>query len=200
MAIWWNNLTAYGQIAFAIAISATFVMIIFLVLMLFGVENDNSFDDGADDISDAEDLFNDEPLGQFSGLRVLTLRGALAFLGIGGWGALIFEPITGSIWSTVIGIVLGALAAVLLAYALRVAMKLESSGNLDYDNAIGQTATVYLRIPKKRTGKGKVTLTIQERFIEIDAITDEEEEIPNKCLVEVIGIENKTTLIVKIKK
>ncbi|MDD4212243.1 MAG: hypothetical protein PHY42_02455 [Bacilli bacterium] len=199
MANWWNNLSAFGQTTFAIGVAATFVMIVFLVLMLFGIEDGHSFDGGADDPSDMDDIANDEPLGQFSGLRVLTLRGALAFLGIGGFAAFYFEDKTGPIWATVIGVILGAIAAVLLAYAFRASLKLESEGNLDYKNAIGATATVYLRIPPKRSGKGKVTLTLQERFIETEAITDED-EIPNKSIVEVIGVIDETTLIVKIKK
>lgn len=200
MAQWWNGLSTYGQIAFGLAVSATFVMLVFLVLMLFGIEDGNSFDQVGDDPSDGVDTFNDEPIGELGGLRIVTLRGVLAFLAIGGWAAFIFEEITGPIWSTLIGIVFGAIAAVLLAYAMRASLRLESEGNLDYENAVGLTATVYLSIPKNHSGKGKVTLVIQERFIDTDAVTNDGEDIPNKALVEVVGVENMTTLVVKIKK
>jgi hypothetical protein len=200
MAQWWNGLSTYGQIAFGLAVSATFVMLVFLVLMLFGIEDGNSFDQVGDDPSDGADTFNDEPIGELGGLRIVTLRGVLAFLSIGGWAAFIFEGITGPIWSSLIGVVFGTIAAVLLAYAMRASLKLESEGNLNYENAVGLTATVYLSIPKNHTGKGKVTLVIQERFIDTDAVTNDGEDIPNKALVEVVGVENLTTLVVKIKK
>ena len=192
---WWTNLSNFQQVTFVIAVTATFIMLIFLVLMLFGMGEADSFDAEAD--VDAFDSFNDEPLSQFSGLRVLSLRGVLAFLSVGGWVAFIFDPMTGPVWAVVIGVILGGVAAFLLALAFRASLKLESVGNLDYHYAVGKKASVYLRIPAKREGKGKITLIAQERYIEVEAVTDEAEDIPVRSIVEVIGLEDETTLIVK---
>mgnify|MGYP002556350167 FL=1 len=53
-------------------------------------------------------------------------------------------------------------------YENKVANDLQQSGNLDTMNAIGLTGEVY--VPILENAKGKVTLIVQERFTEMDAI------------------------------
>jgi hypothetical protein len=197
MAVWWSNLIALQQIAFIIAMTATIIMFIFLLLMIFGMD-DQTFDGG---FQDADlNFLSDEPLSAISGLKIFTIRGALVFLSIGGWIVYIFSPVLNVFVVIILGIFVGLIASFLQALAFRAAMKLESSGNLDYTRAIGKVATVYIRIPKERSGKGKVILNLGDRFIEVDAITDEEIDLLTKTMVNIIGLENKTTLVVNTKK
>jgi len=96
MAQWWEALSVFQQVMFTVASAATIVMIIFLILMMFGA---SEFGGDVDDPSDVDlnaDGINDEPLSAFSGFRVLTLRGALAFLAIGGWTAYGFYTVVGA--------------------------------------------------------------------------------------------------------
>ena len=196
--MWWESLTSFQQIMFVIAVSSSAVMLIFLVLMLIGV--DGSDFDGVDTPDLDVDFLNDEPLSGIGGLRILTLKGVLAFLSIGAWTAYLFVDLLGPIFSSLIGVVLGFVAAFLQALAYRAMMRLESSGNIDYNNAVGKTGTVYMRVPKLKSGKGKVTLVIQERYAEIDAVTEEEEDILPKTSIVVIGLLDPTTLIIKTNK
>ncbi|PKK98331.1 MAG: hypothetical protein CVV57_07450 [Tenericutes bacterium HGW-Tenericutes-2] len=196
--MWWESLTSFQQIMFVIAVSSSAVMLIFLVLMLIGV--DGSDFDGVDAPDLDVDFLNDEPLSGIGGLRILTLKGVLAFLSIGAWTAYLFVDVLGPIFSSLIGVVLGFVAAYLQALAYRAMMRLESSGNIDYNNAVGKTGTVYMRVPKLKSGKGKVTLVIQERYAEIDAVTEEEEDILPKTSIVVIGLLDPTTLIIKTNK
>jgi len=196
--MWWESLTSFQQIMFVIAVSSSAVMLIFLVLMLIGV--DGSDFDGVDAPDLDVDFLNDEPLSGIGGLRILTLKGVLAFLSIGAWTAYLFVDLLGPIFSSLIGVVLGFVAAYLQALAYRAMMRLESSGNIDYNNAVGKTGTVYMRVPKLKSGKGKVTLVIQERYAEIDAVTEEEEDILPKTSIVVIGLLDPTTLIIKTNK
>jgi membrane protein implicated in regulation of membrane protease activity len=196
--MWWSNLTDYQQVLFVVAVSATMIMVLFIVLMLIGF--DNSEFDGIDDIDTDFDIdsVNDEPLSDIVGLKVFTIRGTLAFISIGSWVTMLFVDIVEQTWlATLIGAIAGFIAAYLLAFALRQAMKLESSGNLDYRKAIGKTATVYLRVPKLKSGKGKVNLIIDGRYSEIDAMTDEEEDLNVNQDVKVVEVYNDTILIVK---
>ena len=196
--MWWESLTSFQQIMFVIAVSSSAVMLIFLVLMLIGV--DGSDFDGVDAPDLDVDFLNDEPLSGIGGLRIVTLKGVLAFLSIGAWTAYLFVDLLGPIFSSLIGVVLGFVAAFLQALAYRAMMRLESSGNIDYNNAVGKTGTVYMRVPKLKSGKGKVTLVIQERYAEIDAVTEEEEDILPKTSIVVIGLLDPTTLIIKTNK
>lgn len=221
MTQWWQALTAYQQFLFSLAVAATGVMVVFIILMLIGAHGGDSFEAGAevpdgvidgtpDDVPDglpdggpdltspgSVDGFNDTPLSSFAGLRIFTVRGVLAFLSIGGWTAYALSDVLKPVWGLLIGAAAGALAAFLLAYALRQAMKLESEGNLDYRNAVGKKGTVYIKVPHNRTGIGHVNVTFQERLMEVDAVTDENEDLKTGTAVEITGLEKETTVIVK---
>lgn len=197
MTLWWSGLMSLQQLAFIIAVTATIIMLVFLVLMILGMD-DSTFDGG---VQDADlDYLSDEPLSSIAGLKIFTIRGALAFFSIGGWVVYIIAPLMHVLLVLLIGIVSGLLASVLQALAFKAAMNLESSGNFDYSRTIGKVATVYIRIPKERLGKGKVTLTLEDRFMEIDAITDGSKDLLSNTMVDIIGIENNTTVVVKEKK
>jgi membrane protein implicated in regulation of membrane protease activity len=84
---------------------------------------------------------------------------------------------------------------IFVAWLFRTLMRLQSSGNLDIANAIGLTGRVYLRIPKAGQGTGKVTMLVQERSLEIDAFTDEEQEIKTGQAVKVIAQRGNQLLV-----
>jgi hypothetical protein len=198
--MWWDNYTDLQQVLFIVAVAATLVMILMIVLMLIGF--DNSDFDGIDDIDiDADfdlDSINDEPLSDIAGLKIFTIRGTLAFISIGSWVTVLFIDVFSQVWLAIlVGVVAGFIAAFLLAYALRQAMKLESSGNIVYKNAVGKNATVYLRVPKDKSGKGKVNLLLGGRYVELDAMTEDKEDLKVKQDVLVVGIYDQTILMVK---
>ena len=64
----------------------------------------------------------------------------------------------------------GALFGV--AFAMRGIAKLQCSGNVVKGKLVGSSATVYVSIPERRSGRGKITVTAQGRYMEIDAVTD----------------------------
>ena len=74
--------------------------------------------------------------------------------------------------------------------------KLSDDGTLKLSNAIGKIGSVYLIIPPKRKGFGKVQVTVQG-VRTLDAMTDNDEEIPTGAIVEVIGVFNNEIIIVK---
>ncbi len=201
--MWWDSLTSLQQIMFIIATSATAIMIIMIIMMLLGMDNGDAFDGDVDmdfdmdgDI-DGTDIFNNDSIISISGLKIVSIRGILAFFSIGGWVTYGLAA-TAKPWVAIlIGALVGCIAAVIVAVVMRLIMKLESSGNLDYRTAVGKTAVVYIRIPKSNSGKGKVMFTHQGRLVEVDAITKQDQDIIAKHEVVIIGVENETTLVVK---
>jgi hypothetical protein len=107
--------------------------------------------------------------GSFGMLSVRAISAFLTFFGLSGWGAL--EAGWGHAVSIAVAVLAGLAIMVVVASLLRLQMRLASRGNVDPQNAIGATATVYLRIPAKRGGQGKVTVTIQGRSHEFLAVT-----------------------------
>ncbi|MBI9009024.1 MAG: hypothetical protein JEZ05_03250 [Tenericutes bacterium] len=214
--MWWDSLSNLQQTSFIIATVATVLMIIFIIMMLMGMDGADSFDGDVDFDMDvggdvdfdtdvdfnaadgAVDVYNNDPIISISGLRIVTVRGALAFFSIGGWVVFLLAD-TMQIWlAIVLGFIAGGIAAILLAITMKAVMRLESSGNLDYRTAIGKTAAVYIRVPKNSLGKGKVIFNHQGRMVEVDAINRGTEDLTTKTVVSIIGLENETTLIVKL--
>ncbi|MBN2540621.1 MAG: hypothetical protein JXB08_03745 [Bacilli bacterium] len=207
--MWWDSLTNLQQVAFIIATAATAIMVILIIMMLIGMDGGEAFDgdvgmdfdmDGDVDVDDMSgiDAFNHDSFFSIGGLKIVTIRGVLAFFSIGGWMVYALAD-TMNIWGAIlIGVAAGAIASILLAYAMKAIFRLESSGNLDFRSAIGKTAVVYIRVPKNNSGRGKVMLTHQGRLLEVDAITKGSEDIIAKHEVKIVGLENETTLVVSI--
>ena len=69
------------------------------------------------------------------------------------------------------------LAAIVGSFVMRALYKLQSSGNFDKEKLLGREATVYVSIAPNRGGRGKITLTAQGAYTELDAVTDEDTRI-----------------------
>jgi membrane protein implicated in regulation of membrane protease activity len=88
----------------------------------------------------------------------------------------------------------GAGAGALTAAAVRGLHRLRAEGTLNLREAIGQNATVYLTIPEKRSGLGKVTLCLQNRTVECDAVTAQG-RLPSGSRVLVVDVIGTTLLV-----
>jgi len=125
---------------------------------------------GGDDVD--PDISVDDVDGLDGGLNVISVRalsGFLTFFGLVGWTGTEahFHP------AAVGGMALAAGMAVMffIAWTMRFFQRLQSSGNLEPEQIVGTTARVYLRIPANRSGKGKITVSIQGRSNEFEAVT-----------------------------
>jgi len=199
--IWWNNIGLVGQIMACAAIPMTVVMILQFVLMIIGVgvdgETDTDIDDGVIDSGAETTPPESGSYGKSSVFKIFTIRGIVAFFALGGWAGLAalaagLHPL----WAIQISIFAGVCALLLAAIVIRLALRMQTSGNLNLNNAVSQVADVYIRIPSGRSDKGKVTLVLQERFVELDAVTDSEVDLLPGTKVEVAAVENGDCLVV----
>ncbi len=189
MADWLGAMTLMQRLLAYIALGGSFALAIQFVLLLIGAGHGDADADGADTSGlDGHDLDMDADADTdfdhdfdhdhdhdhaHDALHVFTLRGVIAFLAIFGWTGLLLSKLgaPGAI-CVLLGSGAGVMAMVLVAMALRAMVNLQQSGNLELRNAIGAVATVYITVPKSRSGRGKVTVLVQERLAELDAITD----------------------------
>ena len=132
----------------------------------------------------------------FSPLALLSIRGLLTFTMFMGYAG--FATISAG-FSVVPAIFAGLFAGFIaswLAYKLvRLLLKMQSSGTLDMQNAVGQTGTVHLVIPANASAHGKVMIVIQGSLREMDAIS-EEEAIPTGASVLVTSVTDNGQLVV----
>lgn len=178
---WLKSLSGLEIAYFIIACIGTVALLIQIVMMLIGAGGEADADFDTD--TDGDGTFDSHT---DTGVSLFTVKGLTAFFAIGGWTGMLMLSYNVGVAITVPVSVVAGLAAYFIVWALiRLVLKLQEDGTLNYASAIGQTATVYVSIPASRTGRGKITLVLQGRYTELDAVTDETERIPVDCAVEI---------------
>ena len=140
----------------------------------------------------------DHDMDSGADFRFFSIRGLVAFFTLFGWvGALLGAGPMNKVLAAVIAIASGLAAMFLIALIFYGVSRLQSSGNIHYANALGRAAEVYLTIPASRKGTGKVQVVIQERLIEVNAMTDQKKPIPTGTNVKITGILGEHVLLVE---
>ena len=188
---WWNNLEVVQQVFALIAIPSTLIMVIQTILLVIGMAGDADVDVDVD-VDDIPDTAGDD------GLALFSVRGIVTMLAVTGWCAVAFiESGLNQIVSVLLSIVLGFLSLVGTAYLMRAVYRLQASGNIDVGNAVGKVAQVYIPIAASAKKTGKVTMTLQEKYCEFDAITAAEETLTTGSYVRVVAVDGTGVLVVE---
>lgn len=162
----WSLLTVYLGCA---AAGGTILLVQTVMLLFGGGDHDGDVghvETGIGASDSGEVHTQDTGFGLFS---VRTISAFLAFFGLAGWAGLRAG------WSDgiTVAVAFGAGTAMLfgVAWLFHVQKRLASQGNVEPARAVGMTARVYLRIPENNTGKGKITVALQGRTVELAAFT-----------------------------
>ncbi len=217
MIAWWDSLDSTVKILYFIAIPSTLVFIIQTVMaFLGGIEggegiaySDTSgldLDGGFDgpelaDMPDAMDI-DDVHFGDggnpadFSIMRMFTLQGIITFLMVTGWSAIasISAGAKPSI-SIIVGVILGIIAMYAVAKLIHASRRLTENGTLDVRNAIGNSGKVYIPIPANGRGEGKITMYVQGRYAECDAVNMGDEMLKTGTTVRIVDVRNGVLVV-----
>lgn len=167
----------------------TVVFVIRIALLLVGHHGD------AGDLHlDAVDAHHGDPGEAF---KALSIQSIAAFLMGFGWAGLGAYHGTGLHWtaSIVLGLVGGLGMVWLLGLILKAMYDLQSSGNIDFNNAVGHEGDVYVTVPPKGEGRGQVRIAIQQRLRIVNAVSDGG-ILPTSTRVKITGITSDNTLTV----
>lgn len=188
---WWNNLDVFSRVYALIAIPSTLVLIVQTVLLFFGAGEDGIDLNGDGQIDTPGD-------GGSDGLSLFSIRGIMALLCVGGWSGLaLYASGVNRALTIIISLVCGTAALFMIAYLMKAAMKLQSSGNINLSSAVGKTGRVYIPIPPHTQGSGKINLTLQERFIEAEAVTTADRRLATGETVRVVATDGSGMLVVE---
>ena len=166
-----------------VAIPSTLVLVVQTILLFFGF--DEEFDGDVDIPGD-------------DGMVLFSLRGIMGMAAVGGWsGLVLYQTGLPLGMAVLLAVVFGFIALVGIAWLMKVSMKLQSSGNLDLGYAIGKVGTVYIPIPAEMKGTGKVNITIQERLVEVNAVTACDRKLSTGESVRVVGTDETGVLVVE---
>ncbi|MBN2222345.1 MAG: NfeD family protein [Vallitaleaceae bacterium] len=193
MVEWWNDLGIVRQIFYFFAVPATAILLIQSILSLIGLADFDAEVDMPGDM-DVSSGIEDSFFGDF---QFFTIRGLVAFFSVFGWTGAALADSANLLFVAVIAFGAGALAMFAIGYLFYAMSKLQANGNIRYDNCLGKTGEVYLTIPPVNQGRGKVTLTVQERLIEVSAITEGNAPIKTGEQVKVIRVLDDHTVVVE---
>jgi hypothetical protein len=167
------------------------------VLSLFGFGGDHdaggdhgpSFDVGhdVDHHGDAHHAGHDgHSTWFFKALTYRALVAALTFFGLGGLAGAsrnLEEPMP-----VLFAVAAGLCAMFLVAWVMQLLHKLQAEGTIRIDRAVGAGGTVYLTVPARKSGTGKVLINVQNRTMEYQAVTAQTQELPTGAKVVVVGV------------
>ena len=186
-----NSLEPLQKFFWTIACCASLVFIIQTIMTFIGLGTDTDVDAGPMDGS--VDSIED---GALSG--VFSFRNLVNFLLGYGWaGVLLFDDIEKRWLLQLVAIAVGLLFVLAFVFMFRQVMKLSHDGSFKMNEAVGLKADVYLRIPAARSGRGKVQVSVKGSIHEIDALTDNDAEIPTGGQVEIVEVLGDDLLLVK---
>ena len=180
---WWAGLQGFELILWSIALLFSFLFLAQTVLSFFGGDLDDAgFLDGVD---------------QDFGNEFITVKNLIAFFTMFGWAGLAaYKSGINNFLVVLIALVAGISMVFIMYLLMRNTAKLRNSGTLQMKNAVNQVGETYLRIPAKRNGLGKVHIQMQGRLVELDAMTDDTEDISTGRPIQVVNILNNQILLV----
>lgn len=210
MTEWWSGLSVLEQVFYYCAIPATIILVIQTIATIIGIGSggvDVDFD-GDIDISFDSDMVDFgstlaestsiDAVESASSLRFFSIRGIVAFFSLFGWvGVVLSEAGLNTFLIFFIASVCGLIGMFVIAAMFYLISRMQRKGNIDIRNAIDKQGQVYLTIPANMTGKGKINVTVQQRYSEINAMTKSRHPITTGAMVRVVDVVDINTLLVE---
>ena len=183
---WFSALESFEKVYWSIALIASIIFIILIILTIVAGEFDDTGDVDADIESDTG-----------IGFQFLSFKNLVGFFTIFGWtGIACFGEGLSKGMTLVVSIICGLLMMFIMASLFYYLGKLSSSGSLKIENALNQIGEVYLTIGANRSKIGKVHINIQGSLRELDALTDDTKNLQQGDIITVNKITGTGILIV----
>ncbi len=181
MDAWWQALDLAPKIFYVIGIASGGLLLVQTIMTLFGADGDI---EGLD--------VHDGDVSVFS-IRTVTAF----FVGFGWTGVALLNGGSSVPVATLGGVFVGGLFMVGVLVLMRFVYGLQTSGTVDYANAVGRAATVYVPIAPNLSGTGQVEFVIQSRHRVLDARTRGERRLERGERVRILEITGTTEVLVE---
>ena len=182
-----SNLEPFLRTLWFIAIPISVIFIIQATMTFAGM-------DSSDGISADFDSDLDHTNSPF---QLFSFRNLIHFLlGFSWTGISFYNTITSTALLIFLSIVIGALFVGAFFFIITQIQRLAEDNSFRIENALNQLGTVYLTIPERKSGRGKVQVSVRGSFHELDAIT-EQEKIESSATVRIVRIESNNLVVVE---
>lgn len=152
---------------------------------------------GADATDGVDADFDSNLHGTDAPFQLFSLRNLINFLLGFSWGGIsFFNSISSPALLIGVALATGLLFLFLFFIIIKQVQKLAEDNSFKLTSTINKSAEVYLTIPGHKSGKGKVMISVNGAFHELQAMT-EADAIPTGAVVKVVKIINEDILIVE---
>lgn len=210
----------YAPIFAIPAVAGSFFFLLRLIMMVVGAGFDgdaggHDFGGGGHDLGGGHDfdgghdLDGDHGGGEDAGthdhqqgdstsaFKVLSIQSIAGFIMGFGWGGL--GAYRGLGWDVQISLLAAIAGGALIVWILAMIFKsigmLYASGNISIQDAVGCAGSVYVGVPARGAGKGKVRLVVNNRARIYNAVSNSE-ELPRNARVKVVMVNRDNTVTV----
>lgn len=183
-----SNMELLHRAFWFIALPASLIFIVQTIMTFIG--------------ADASDGTSADFDGDFDGtdtpFQLFSLRNMINFLlGFSWTGISFYNTIKNDLVLILVAFVIGVAFVYLFFMIMRQLQKLAEDNSFTIQMTIGKTASVYLKIPGEKSGQGKIQISVNGSFHEINAITSGP-EIRTGGMIKVIEIVDDNLVLVEL--
>ncbi len=152
---------------------------------------------GADATDGIDADFDSNLSGTEAPFQLFSLRNLINFLlGFSWSGIAFYTTIPNNALLLLFATLVGSAFVWLFFIIIKQLQKLAEDNSFKLSNTLNKTAEVYLTIPEHLTGKGKILISVNGSFHELEAVT-QQERIASGSIVKVVAIESDNLLRVE---
>lgn len=183
-----NNLDPLLKSFWFIAIPTSLIFIFQTIMTFIGVDAADGIEADFDgDLSDADAPF-----------QLFSLRNLINFLlGFSWTGISFYSTIANISLLIILSLAVGILFVYLFFIIIKQVQKLAENNSFKISSTLNKSAEVYLTIPENKKGKGKIMISVNGAFHELEAMT-EHDAILSGSVVKVVKIVNNNILLVEL--
>ena len=191
METWWSSMDIMLQIAWVIALITSLIFVIQMIMTFIGMDSNADFSVDMGDPSISETTSTP--------FQLFTFRNFINFFLGFSWSYIVFSGMLQSqFWIIFISVLIGLFVVAGVMFIFVALSKMEENGNISISQAVGLTASVYIPIPAHKEGKGKIQISVNGSFHELDAITNSSEKLTSGSAVKVVAVEHNLVIVEKI--
>jgi hypothetical protein len=170
-----------------IAIPTSLIFVIQSVMTFAGVDSHDGL--SAD--------FDSDLHGGDTPFQLFNFRNLVNFLlGFSWTGISFYNLMTNKIVLIGLSFAVGAAFIMVFFLIIRQIERLAEDNTFKINNSLNKTGSVYLTIPARKSGTGKVQVSVKGSFHELDAIT-ENDKIESNATVRIVRIESNNLVVVE---
>ena len=184
---YFESLDPVLRIFWFIAIPSSLIFLIQTILTFVGM-------DGSEGVEvDIETDFDHDGMP----FQLFSFRNLINFmLGFGWTGVSFYHLISSTYLLIFVAFGMGCLFVGVFFLVIKQIQKLAEDNSFKISLSLNKVGEVYLTIPEKKSGKGKVQVSVKGAYHELDAVT-ENEKIESGASVKIIKVEGSNLVVVE---